>query len=59
MADPLLCSNCRQAEGYHRSLDLDLPSVVLCDVCSLALVSDRELFKRLGDGRRAEKEETC
>lgn len=45
------CQNCAQREGQAVSYDLDLPTVTLCGICQLALVSDRELFDDLGRRR--------
>jgi hypothetical protein len=47
-----VCSNCRTTEHVAaRSYDLDLPTVLLCDVCSVLLVTDYEMFQDLR-GRR-------
>lgn len=46
------CSNCGSPEGRHVSYDLDLPTLCLCGVCSLLLVSDLELFDSLGARHR-------
>lgn len=47
------CSNCGTTEDVApRSFDLDLPALVLCNVCTYALIHDRELFEYLGRARR-------
>lgn len=49
MSDP--CQNCGNPEADLYSVDLDLPNIRLCQVCSLAIVSDRDLFDDLGKRR--------
>lgn len=45
----MTCSNCGTTEDVApRSPDLDIRPVLLCNICSLALVMDPELFDGLG-----------
>lgn len=47
------CSNCGTTENVApRSWDLDLPTLVLCDICAYALVWEWEFFEELGRGDR-------
>lgn len=42
-------SNCGTTEDVApRSFDLDLPALVLCNICTYALVHGSELFEDLG-----------
>lgn len=42
------CSNCGAENAKPRSYDLDLPTVVLCAMCSVLLVTDMEMFEDVG-----------
>jgi hypothetical protein len=42
------CSNCGSSEHVAtRSYDMDLPTVVLCNICALLIVSDPVMFDEL------------
>ena len=42
------CANCASDEGRAVSFDLDLPTIVLCPMCSFLIVSDRAVFDEMG-----------
>lgn len=42
------CQNCGKPNADPRSFDLDLPTVWLCGICSVLIVTDRELFDEIG-----------
>jgi hypothetical protein len=47
------CSNCGTTENVApRSPDLDIRPILLCDICSVALVMDPELFGELRRRKR-------
>lgn len=47
-ADELVCSNCGGTWNVKRlSYDLDLPTIVLCGVCAILIVTNPEEFKGL------------
>jgi hypothetical protein len=40
----VICQNCEGPDGRAVSYDLDLPTVVLCGICSLLLVTNPAMF---------------
>lgn len=49
----LSCSNCGTTTGVaHVSFDLDLPTIALCRICRITIVSDPVLFEKMGRGGR-------
>lgn len=50
------CVNCGTTEYTARvSFDMDLPALVLCQVCQLTIVADRQMFDDMGKRHRATK----
>lgn len=49
MTDP--CQNCGNPEADLVSFDLDLPDIRLCQICSVAITLDRDLFDDMGKRR--------
>lgn len=46
------CSNCGATKDVaHVSFDMDLPTIVLCQVCRFTIVSNPELFEQMRRGR--------
>ena len=42
------CSNCGGTKDVAVcSFDMDLPTIVLCQICRFTIVSDRELFESM------------
>ena len=42
------CQNCGHPEADPLGFDLDLPTVWLCKVCALLIVTDQAMFDELG-----------
>ncbi|HEY2195579.1 MAG TPA: hypothetical protein VGH76_25205 [Actinomycetospora sp.] len=51
------CTNCGGPDGERLSFDLDLPPIVMCQYCSILMVTNRELFDKVG-GRGRSKRKT-
>lgn len=48
----MICSNCKSDQNgpAPRSFDMDLPTVVLCNICTLWLaMGETELFEKMAE----------
>ncbi len=50
------CQNCGASDATPRSFDMDLPPVVLCGLCAVAIAVDPETFAAMT--RRPDREGT-
>lgn len=53
MRGPEVCWNCVSSKDVHRvSFTRDLPTVALCGICRIMIMTDREQFDQMGKHRK-------